>query len=91
MSGTAISVTEAAKDFLSVLELVEREGRPAVLVRDGRPVATLNPVPSAALTCAELAERWSGLDRLPPEEAAAFAEDIEKARTTLPPLKSAWD
>ncbi|MEQ2006381.1 MAG: hypothetical protein ABMA26_06260 [Limisphaerales bacterium] len=91
MSETAIPVAEAAKDFLKLLDLVERRREPAVLMRDGRAVATLNPVPGPALTCAELAARWVERDRLPPEEAAAFADDIEAGRRKLVPLKSAWD
>ena len=91
MSEIAIPVAEAARDFLKLLDLVERKREPAVLMREGRAVATLNPVPGPALTCAELADRWASLDRLPPEEAAAFADDIEAARRNLPPLKSAWD
>ncbi len=42
-------------------------------------------------TCGELAERWSALEKLPLNEASAFADDIEQARAILPPLKSAWD
>lgn len=91
MSEIAVPVAEAAKDFFKLLDLVERRREPAVLMRDGRAVATLNPVPGPALTCAELAERWVKRDRLPPEEANAFADDIESARRNLPPLKSAWD
>jgi hypothetical protein len=44
-----------------------------------------------ALTCAELAERWPKLDKLSPDEANAFADDLEHARASLPPLKPAWD
>lgn len=91
MNETAISVTEAAKDFLGLLARVERERQSAVLLREGKPVATLNPMPDVALTCAELAERWPKLEKLPPDEAMAFADDLEKARAGLPPLKSAWD
>ena len=47
--------------------------------------------PSAALTCGELAERWAGLEKLPPDEANAFADDLEGARANLPSLKPAWD
>jgi hypothetical protein len=91
MSETAISVAEAAKDFLRVLDQVERERQPAVLMREGKPVATLNPFPGVAITCAELAKRWSKLEKLPPEEAVAFADDIEKARASLSPITSKWD
>jgi len=47
--------------------------------------------PGVALTCAELADRWETWPKLPPDEAAAFADDIEDARLKLPPLKSSWD
>jgi len=87
MSQTAIPVTEAAKDFLRVIEEVERKRQPAVLTREGRPVATLNPVPSVARTCAELASRWREMDRLPADEASSFADDLELGRATLPPFK----
>ena len=91
MSETAVPVAEAAKDFLRLLDRVERRHESAILVREGRPVATLSPLPSAALTCAELANRWPKLDKLPPDEANAFADDLEHARARLPPFKPAWD
>jgi len=91
MSETAIPVAEAAKDFLRLLDWVERQHESAILVREGRAVATLSPLPRAALTCAELADRWPTLDKLSPGEATAFANDLEQARTSLPPLRPAWD
>jgi antitoxin (DNA-binding transcriptional repressor) of toxin-antitoxin stability system len=91
MSESAIPVAEAAKDFLGLLDWVERRREPAILMREGRPVATLSPLPGAALTCGELAERWPKLDKLSPEEANAFADDLERARASLPPLKPSWD
>jgi antitoxin (DNA-binding transcriptional repressor) of toxin-antitoxin stability system len=90
MSETAIPVAEAARDFLRVLDRVERGGESAVLVREGRPVATLSPIPSAVLTCAELAERWPNMERLAADEASAFADDVENARANIPRLSSAW-
>lgn len=46
---------------------------------------------AAALTCSELAERWVNMDKLPVDEAKAFADDVEQSRASLPPLKPAWD
>jgi antitoxin (DNA-binding transcriptional repressor) of toxin-antitoxin stability system len=91
MSETVISVAEAAKDFLRLLDRVERKRESAILTREGKPVATLSPLPSAAITCAELAERWPNLERLSPDEANAFADDLEHARANLPLLRPAWD
>jgi antitoxin (DNA-binding transcriptional repressor) of toxin-antitoxin stability system len=91
ISETAIPAAEAARDFLRVLDWVERKHESAILVSEGRPVATLSPLPGAALTCAELAGRWPKLDKLSPNEANDFADDLEHARRNLPPLKRAWD
>jgi hypothetical protein len=91
MSETTIPAAEAAKDFLKLLDLVERNHEPAVIVREGKAVAMINPMPGPAVTSTELAEHWSRLDRLAPDEANAFADDIEAARRNLPPLKSTWD
>ena len=91
MNEIAIPVAEAAKDFLKLLDLVERKRESAVLMREGKAVATLNPVAGPALTGAELADRIGSWTKLPPDEGNAFADDIEAARRNLPPLKSAWD
>lgn len=91
MNECVIPVKEAARNFLDVLACVERERRPAILVRDGEPVATLNPLEHSAKTCAELAERWLTLEKLSPEEGASFADDVENSRANLPPVKPAWD
>ena len=91
MSENAIPVTEAAANFLRVLDRVETRREPTTLTRDGKPVARLIPLPGPAATCLELAERWEKLDKLPAEEAEAFAKDLEQARANLPPVKSPWD
>jgi len=91
MSDIAIPVADAARDFLRVLEMVERRRETAVLIRDGKPVATLNPVPAPSPNCGDLAERWSKMEKLPAEEGQAFADDLENSRASLPALKPAWD
>ena len=42
-------------------------------------------------TCGELIERWNRFEKLPADEASAFADDLEQSRSSLPPLKPAWD
>ena len=59
-------------------------------VREGKPVATLSPLPGAAKSCAELAERWPSLEKLSPDEANAFADDLERARANPPPPGLPW-
>jgi hypothetical protein len=63
------------------------------LPKNGRALLTLldSGASLAAPTCGELAGRWEKLDRLPADEANAFADDVEQARANLPPLKPAWD
>lgn len=91
MRETAIPVADAARDFLRVLSQVETQRAPATLMRDGKAVARLSPLPGVSATCAELADRWEEFGRLSPDEASAFAQDVEQARAGVPPLKSAWD
>jgi hypothetical protein len=54
-------------------------------------LTVLEEPPGITRTCLSLAEWWSKRDRLPPDEATALADDIEKARQDLPVPKSAWD
>jgi hypothetical protein len=63
------------------------------LPASGRALLTLLDSRAArpAQTCAELAESWGALEKLPADESGAFADDIEKARARLPLLKPAWD
>jgi hypothetical protein len=63
------------------------------LPASGHALLTLldSAAPLTARSCGELAELWSGLEKLPLDEANAFADDIEQARAKLPPLKPAWD
>jgi len=91
MSELAVPVAEAAKDFLRVLDLAESRGEPTTLLRDGKPVAKLVPLPQPAASCEQLAARWEKLYKLPADEAEAFANDLESARASLPLLKPAWD
>jgi len=65
-------------------EALPAKARALLTVLDSSAAAT-------ALTCGELAERWAGWEKLPTEEADAFADDIERARASLPSLKPAWD
>jgi hypothetical protein len=45
---------------------------------------------SRRVTALDLAERWPGLPRLTPEEAAAFDADIVASRSVLPPIAPPW-
>jgi hypothetical protein len=80
------------------LEVVIEDGRiissdPEALPAKAHGLLTLLDERTAtpAKTCAELAEWWSKRERLPVDEAEAFANDVEEARAKLQPLKSPWD
>ena len=49
-----------------------------------------DPATRRRLTAAELAERWSDLARLTPDEARDFAGDVGAARRSLPPPPDPW-
>lgn len=46
--------------------------------------------PARVVTASDLAGRWAALPRLGPEEAAAFARELEAASQALPPLSAPW-
>ena len=77
------------------VELVNGRVRPCgaeALPANGRGLLTLLDSGMAPVaTCGELSDRWRQFEKLPAAEANAFADDIEKSRASLPPLKSAWD
>lgn len=57
-------------------EVVDRvaAGVPAVITRDGRPVARLEPLPAEALDVRAIVERFR---RLPPMNAEALRRDVD--------------
>jgi antitoxin (DNA-binding transcriptional repressor) of toxin-antitoxin stability system len=79
----AVSVYDAAKDSLRVIERVESEGQPTVLFRTGKPVAWIVPFPAAAVDREELASRWEKIDRRSTEEGEEFARDLQDVRMRL--------
>jgi hypothetical protein len=42
------------------------------------------------VTASALAERWQMLPHLTPEDAAAFADDLARARAAIPSPESPW-
>ena len=53
------------------------------------PPAVESPV--RRVTARELAALWPALPRLNAAEATAFAEDIDRMRSELPPARVAWE
>lgn len=47
--------------------------------------------PERQLSAKELIRRWRAMPRLSPDEAEAFARDLEVGRDALPPVNSPWE
>ncbi len=86
------SVTEVARNFAEYINRVAFRGERFVLIRGGRAVAELRPVP-AGRRVAELPDILAGIPRLSPEEAAAFEADLEAARAEMARLvpRDPWE
>ncbi len=85
------SVTEVARNFADYINRVAFRGERFTLMRGNKPVAELRPVPSGR-RLGELPELLASLPRLSPDDASAFEEDIEAARSELSeqPLSDPW-
>jgi antitoxin (DNA-binding transcriptional repressor) of toxin-antitoxin stability system len=73
------SVTDVARDLTAYVARVEHGGERYTLVREGKVVAELSPVP-AGVRIEDLPSLFASLPRLSPNEAEVFGHDIEAAR-----------
>lgn len=76
---STLTVTDAARNFSDVINRVVYRGDTAILTRNGKPVARIIPE-RPKVTGRELAKIWAKRERMPKEEAEAFARDIEEGR-----------
>lgn len=79
---TETSVTDVSRNFADYINRVAYRGERFVLVRNGKPVAELSPVP-AGTRLRDLPGLLDSLPRLDPDEADAFADDLSDARAEL--------
>ncbi len=85
-----ITVAEAARDFIALVDRVYSEGTPVELERDARVIACLSPVrPQSALKVRDLTAFLQALPKLG-DDAAAFSEDIRANRRELPVEADPW-
>jgi antitoxin (DNA-binding transcriptional repressor) of toxin-antitoxin stability system len=73
------SVTDVARNFAEYVNRVAYRGERFTLMRGGKAVAELSPVPTG-VRIEDLPALFASLPRLTPEEAEAFGRDIEAAR-----------
>lgn len=76
------TVTDLIRNFSDYINRVVYRGERFVVVRGGKAVAELNPVPSGT-RLGELPALLESLPRLGKEDATAFARELEGARREL--------
>lgn len=73
------TITELLRNFSDYVNRVAYRGERFVVIRGGKPVAELSPVPSGR-RLGELPSLLDSLPRLDEQDAAAFARDLERFR-----------
>lgn len=83
------SVTELLRNFSDYINRVLYRRERFVLIRGGKPVAELTPLPGGT-RLGELPALLDALPRLGVAEAEAMAADLEEARSSLGPPEDPW-
>jgi antitoxin (DNA-binding transcriptional repressor) of toxin-antitoxin stability system len=89
MRKTAISVTDAARNFADCVNRAHYQNVTFVLLKNGSPVARLVPDSEKACTGRELAAALAKSE-LPEDEAATWHRDLQTARKTLKTPADKW-
>jgi antitoxin (DNA-binding transcriptional repressor) of toxin-antitoxin stability system len=86
------SVTDVLRNFSDFINRVAYRRERFVLIRGGKPVAELGPVPTGT-RLGELEGLLASLPRLGEEEAEALAEDMAASRVELDmrPPEDRWE
>jgi antitoxin (DNA-binding transcriptional repressor) of toxin-antitoxin stability system len=87
-----VTVTEVFRNFADYINRVAYRGEEFVLVRGGKAVAELSPVPTG-VRLGDLPSLLASLPRLSEEDAEEFARDLERAREELNriPVRDPWE
>ena len=89
MKKTAITVTEAARNFAHCINRVHYLNATFVLLKNGKPFARLSPENEKLCTGIDLAKALADAG-LSAEEARAWRKDLVKARKTLRTPADKW-
>ncbi len=89
MRETAISVTEAARNFADCVNRVRYQNATFILHKNGEAVARLIPETKKACTGRDLVKALSGVE-LTDEESRLWREDLRDARKMLLPVQDKW-
>lgn len=91
MNETVLTIEDAARSLPELVERVHAKGEAALLVKSGRPLARIIPVPSheqAAEDLIAFLRRWR-IEHPEPDEQ--LAEAIEKGRRAIQPPHDPWE
>jgi antitoxin (DNA-binding transcriptional repressor) of toxin-antitoxin stability system len=88
----AVTVTDVLRNFADYINRVAYRGERFVLLRGGKAVAELSPVPSGT-RLGDLPALLASLPGLSEDEAEAYAEDLVMARAELNdvPSRDRWE
>jgi len=89
MSDTAISVTEAARNFADCVNKAHYQGQSFVLLKNGVPFARLIPASAPANTGKDLAAALREV-QLSAEDARAWSRDLKAARKKRKAQRDKW-
>ncbi|MFZ0959752.1 MAG: hypothetical protein WAO35_02525 [Terriglobia bacterium] len=89
MSKTAISVTDAARNFADCVNRAHYQNVTFVLLKNGSPFARLGPDNEKVCLGRELAEALAET-ALPADEAKAWRRDLHRARKALKAPADKW-
>ena len=89
MKETAITVTEAARNFADCVNRAHYQNTTFVLLKNGRPFARIEPDDERRCTGRELASALAGV-QLSSEEVRAWHRDLRSARKTMKTSADRW-
>jgi prevent-host-death family protein len=89
MKDTAISVTEASRNFAHCVNRVHYQNRSFVLVKNGKALARIIPETEKVCTGKQLAEILRK-NRLSAANARHWRKDLVRARKALKPATDKW-
>lgn len=89
MKETAITVTEASRNFADCVNRAHYQGTTFVLLKNGKPVARIAPEHEKRCTGRKLAEALAGAD-LSAEEARDWHRDLSVVRAILKTPADKW-
>ena len=88
---TKITATEASRNFSDILNRAQYRGESFEVTRAGEVVAHIEPVRRKRMTVGEFRELWANRQRLDPQDAEQFENDLAEIRASAPAAPYKWD